>query len=151
MSAALVVGSWSLESIPPGWEIMPGYGLRRAEPGAFPSVLLMVQEPLPNGLTLAAYVEKQLVAADVLLKHPTVRGPAPVTMPYSTEALRVGFSYRSANGRAVVQMQIYATDGIEVGNVTFTTLEEDLPALGATFAEMIGGLRFQPGPAISPS
>jgi len=151
MSSALVVGSWQLQSIPPGWDVLPGFGIRRAADGSFPSMLLMAEEPLPSQTTLDRYIANQVGAAKVLFKQPKIKGPDPASIPEAIEAQRLGISYRSADGRNVVQLQFYATDGILVGNVTFTTIEEELPNLSDTLRNILGNLRFKPSPARPPS
>ena len=65
-------------------------------------------------------------------------------MPEASEAQRLGVSYNLDDGRAVVQIQIYATAADIVGNATFTTLEEELPTISSTLQALIKNLRFQP-------
>ena len=122
---------------------MPGYGLRHISENTFPSVLLMAEESLPAGTTLSRYIANQIEGIKVLLKQPKIKAPMPVTMPEASEAQRLGVSYHSEDGRAVVQIQIYATDGNLVGNVTFTTLEEELTKVSSTMLAMISNLKFK--------
>jgi hypothetical protein len=151
MSQSMQIGSWSLLAIPPGWEVLHGYGIRRIGQNVFPSVLMMVEEKLPEGSTLPGYVANQIEAIKGLLREPKFKGPVPVAMPEASEAQRLGVSYNLDDGRAVVQIQIYATAADIVGNATFTTLEEELPTISNTLQALIKNLRFQPPYGESPA
>ncbi len=142
MAAALVVGSWHLEAVPAGWEILPGYGVRRVEAGVFASVLVLAEERLTPGTPLAKYVTNQIQAAKVLFPNPIIKGPDAFAVPGATEALRLGVSYITRSGQTAVHFQIYATDGEQAGNATFTTIKEELPNIGTALGELFRGLRF---------
>jgi hypothetical protein len=102
----------------------------------------MAEEKMPEGTTLPRYVANQIEGIKGLLREPRIKGPVPATMPDATEAQRLGVSYNLEDGRSVVQIQIYATAADMVGNVTFTTLEEELPSVSATLQDIVRNLRF---------
>jgi hypothetical protein len=145
--SGFAAGNWFVTTVPPGWEVMPGYGLRRAQAGAFPSVFLLAQEALAPATTLEGYIARQLAAAKILLREPKIREAVPVSIPDAVEARQIGLSYRSQDGRQVFQVQIYATHANIVGNATFTTIEEELPQVADTLRGLISQLRFGAVPA----
>jgi hypothetical protein len=140
--SGFAAGNWSVAGVPPGWEVIPGFGVRRAEPGAFPSVLLFAQEAMPPSITLDRYIAKQMDAAKILLREAKIREAVPVTIQDAAEARQIGLSYTSQDGRHAVQIQIYATHEGAVGNATFTTVEEELPRVANTLRSLIAQLRF---------
>jgi hypothetical protein len=131
--------------------MLPGYGLRRTGQGVFPSVLLMAEEPLPPDTTLDKYVQNQLECARILLKQLKIKGPTPAAMPGATGSQRLGISYLAEDGRSIAAIQIYATNGPIIGNVTFTTLESELPQVSAALLEMLRSLSFQAPSAPAPA
>jgi len=142
--ADLTVGSWYISDVPPDWEVMAGYGIRRT--AGFPSVFLFAQEPMPPEMTLEKYISKQMDAARVLFREPKIRDAAVIAIQGATEARQLGLSWPTADGRQVVQIQMYATDGSVVGNATFTTVEQELPHVSEALHTMMAQLRFLPSP-----
>ena len=142
MNAELVVGGWSLHKIPFEWEALPGFGVRRTGKDNFASVLFFAQELLPSQMSLRTYVVNQMEGAKLLLPGPTIKGPDLFEIPGASEAMRLTVSYRSADGRAVVQLQIYAIHGQAVGNATITTLQEELPNISSVLGDIVRSLSF---------
>jgi len=141
--APLQIGSWQIESVPEGWEILPGQGLRRALPNVFPSTVVMLEEPLPPGLSLDGYVANQVQVIRALLPQSQIKGPSPTALPQIESAQKLGVFYQSRDGRAVVQTQLYTTSSSgQVGIVTFTTLEEEFAQVGSAFQAIGNGLKF---------
>lgn len=151
MASPLQIGSWQIGTIPEGWEILPGHGLRRAAPNVFPSTVVMVEEPLPEGLTLETYVANQVQVIRALLPHSNIKGPSPTALPQIESAQKLGVFYQSQDGRAVVQTQLYTASSGQVGVVTFTTLEDEFAQIGGAFQAIGSGLKFQKAPEPAPA
>jgi hypothetical protein len=145
MAYAAKIGSWSVAAVPVGWEIVPDIGLRRAGEDVFPSNVVLMEEELKEGVTLQSYIENQVQIMQRLLSEPKIEGPSLVSVPGSGEARSLRVSYKSAEGRSVVQTQIYAGTQDLVGIVTFTTVEADLSQVGDAFKAVAKGLRFAEG------
>jgi hypothetical protein len=149
MEQPLKVGSWSVRTIPPGWEVVPGYGLRSASENTFPSTVVLTEEKLPEGMTLPGYVANSIEIMRRLLPEPKIKGPDPFSFPEAEEAQQLAVAYKSKDDRSVVQRQIYAGAAGVVGIVTFTTVEEEMSNVSGAFRAIGSGLRFGPGHAPS--
>ena len=143
MSEGAKFGSWSLGTIPPGWEILPE-GLRRSGENVFPSNVVLMEEALPAGMTLKGYVENQIQAMQHVLSDPEIKGPEPVPLFESDQSQTVRALYQSSDGQPVVQAQIYTSAGDQVGIVTFTTVQQDQSQVEKDFKSIAKALRFQP-------
>ena len=145
MATATKFGNWSLSVIPPGWEVVPEFGLRRAEKDAFPSNLVLTEEKMPDGMTLLSYVKNQVQIMERLLPQPTIVGPDRIPLPGAEGAQSLRVSYKSNEQRSVVQTQIYASARDLVGIATFTTVEEEAGQVAETFKAVGKALRFTEG------
>lgn len=94
--ADFTLGSWYLPGVPPDWEIMTGYGIRRTS--GFPSVFLFAQEALPPATTLERYIAKQMDAAKVLFREPKIREATSIAVPDAAEARQIGLSWPTQDG-----------------------------------------------------
>ena len=57
--AALAIGSWAFHKIPERWQIQDGLGIGQIVKDAFAPSILVTEEMLAAGATLAQYVEAQ--------------------------------------------------------------------------------------------
>ncbi len=149
MEQPLKIGSWSVRTIPAGWEVVPNYGLRSAAENAFPSTVVLTEENLPEGMTLQGYVANSVEIIRRLLPEPQIKGPDPFTFPKAEAAQQLAVAYKSKDDRSVVQRQIYAGVAGLVGIVTFTTVEEEMSNVSGAFRAIGSGLRF--GEALPPA
>lgn len=139
----LQIGSWTIGGTPPDWDILPGLGLKRAGESVFPSTIVFAEETLPAGVTVADYIKNQVDRIKVLFNNPRIKGPVPIAMPATRDAHRLGVSYKSDDGRAVIHIQIYASAADLVGIATLTTVEEDLGHVSGVFQEIVSKSKFE--------
>ena len=150
MEQPLKIGSWSVRTIPAGWEVVPNYGLRSVAENTFPSTVVVTEEKLPEEMTLQAYVANSVEIIRRLLPEPKIKGPDRFSFPEVEEAQQLAVAYRSKDDRAVVQRQIYAGAAGVVGIVTFTTVEEEMANVSGAFRAIGSGLRFGAAPPQEP-
>jgi hypothetical protein len=136
--AQLRVGGWGFNIIPKGWEPLDGIGLRGASGGEFRPSATGLEESLPEGKTLRAYVELQMEVAKSRLKDAEFRGPADARMEGAEEALLLTVSSDAKDGVRVPQRQIYARSGDVVGILTLS----GLAAANQDLIEIVRGASF---------
>ncbi len=138
-TASLIVAGWAFGAPPSGWEVVPGAGLRRAEPGRFPSNAALVVEELPAATTLHAYVERQLATIRLRLTDGLVTGPVPASLG-GAEAADVRIEHAVEGGTRVLQRQLYARHEGRVTVLTFTTIAADTREVEGAFDAIARGL-----------
>jgi hypothetical protein len=131
-----------MAAVPNEWEVVPNFGLRRTGENVFPSTVVVTEEVLPDGVTLALYVANSVEIMRRLLPEPNIKGPDGFAFPEVEQAQRLEIAYKSMDERAVVQRQIYTLSAGQVGVVTFTTVAEDASNVSGAFRMIGGGLRF---------
>ena len=151
MEQPLKIGSWSLRTIPEGWEVVPNYGLRSAAENTFPSTVVLTEERLQEGMTLQGYVANSIEIMRRLLPEPIIKGPDSFTFPEVEAAQSLEIAYRSKDERSVVQRQIYTLSAGIVGIVTFTTVAEESSKVSGAFRTIGGGLRFAKQDSVQPN
>lgn len=140
-SPPLVVRDWTFGTCPAGWEARPGAGLRRNEPGRFPSSVVLVADELAEGETLPDYVDRQLGSFRDVLGEPEVEGPRPLAHPGADEARELVLSFTLADGPTpVVQRQLFVRRGRRLAVITETTTPTEREALRPTFHAIVSGL-----------
>lgn len=143
MSGEIRFGSWLLQFVPPGWEVLPGQGVRCGGDESIRSTIIFSEEKLPVGASLSTYIENQLTAIKVVFNNPELKGPMSVGITGAKEAQRVGVSYASADGREVIHVQVYATVADVVAIATLTTGPESAREMGRMFNEVTAKSRLQ--------
>lgn len=138
--APLIVSGWSFSDPPAGWEKVPGAGLRRSEPGRFPSNVTVSSDELPPRRTLSSYVESQLALMRFRLSEPRFEGPTPATLAGAQEAVSLGIEHAVEGGLRVLQRQLYARLSRRVFIFTFTTDGADAREVEAAFDSILRGL-----------
>ncbi|MGA9997101.1 MAG: FHA domain-containing protein [Pyrinomonadaceae bacterium] len=136
----LVVGSWSFATLPEGWEIIDGYGVRRAGKGVFPSNVIVGEDHLSDDKTLQQYIDAQI---ELLRQHfidPQIELSGPANITGADEAIGLTLRYKSPDGRPVIQRQTYARRGQTVGALTMTTVEDDWSRAEPFFKAIVSGL-----------
>lgn len=139
-AAPVIVHGWTFSSFPTGWEGIPGTGLRRMESDRFPSSVVVVPDELPEGETLARYVERQIAALGEALTAHQIEGPRPGKMPGVEETLEMTVRHSIAGGPSIVQRQLYTRRGRTIGVITETTTAADWEGLRTTLETILGGL-----------
>lgn len=138
--APLIVSGWTFPEPPAGWERVPGAGLRRSEPGRFPSNVTVSSDELPPGRTLASYVESQLALMRFRLSETRFEGPWPATLAGTQEAVSLEVGHAVEGGLRVLQRQLYARLDQRVFIFTFTTDGTDAGDVEAAFDSIARGL-----------
>lgn len=136
----LVVSGWRFDVQPAGWEAVPGAGLRRNEQGHFASNVAISTDRLPEGDTLASWVDTQQTLMRTRLTDASFEGPSPASLAGAEEAVSVGIEHGVEGGIRVHQRQIYARFGQRVSIVTFTTDGADAREVEAAFGNILRGL-----------
>jgi hypothetical protein len=139
---SLRIGGWSLSVVPSGWELLEQQGVRRAGKDVFPSNVVATEEELPQDKTLQQYIDSQVFLMDKIIPEVKHGAPARATIRGAAEAFALEVRFPSADGRPVVQRQVYARAGRSVGILTFTTLEKELPAIRHDFDSILDGVAF---------
>lgn len=139
----LTVGHWTFGSVPEGWEVVEGFGVRRMGKGVFPSEAMVSEERLRAGATFDHYVAGQLDLVRLLVSQPQIEpaGPAPVNGVEESKTFVV--RYRTDDGRRFLQRQIFVRQAQLAGALALTTLESELPGLEPVFELIVRGIRFQ--------
>ncbi len=141
-------GAWKLATIPPGWEVVPGFGLRRAQGGA--SSIGFREEPLPPGMSLAQYGESQTQALKQLVPALQAKKPAPSSWSGAEEALEMAWRLIE-DDRQYLIVQVFAKTLDQVGIATFTTTDLEFAAAGPGFRSVREMMKFKPEPLPEPA
>ena len=144
--AAVSVGSWHFSSIPKGWALVEGYGLRRSG-SATPPAEIVAGEDQPLTTSLADYIQTQLGMLPLLVLDAQARVTGPVTIPGAEEAIAVAVTYKVDDGRSYGQRQFYARAGRSVGVLTMTGPAEEFPLLLPALESVLAGIRFGSAPS----
>ena len=140
--AVLSVGAWRLTSAPQGWEVLPGYGLRCAQPGAFPSNIVATEDRLGEGCSFEQYFEAQVKLLRQILPAPLIESSDPPKIKGLQEKVALIIRYRTQDGLPTLQYQVYGERDGCVGVVTLTTLESVFQAVLPDFRAVLAGLHF---------
>lgn len=135
--AEMRVGGWGFNVIPDGWKPMEGVGLIHGS-GEFRASATGVEESIPDGKTLRAYIDVQIEAAKSQLTRVEFQGPTEARMEGSEEALLLTVSSDAADGVRITQRQIYARSAGVVGVLTLS----GLASANQDFIEIVRGASF---------
>jgi hypothetical protein len=138
------VGGWGFESIPEGWEINEGSGLRHSVTEPFRPNIIVVEESLPKGYDLSKYVALQISLGEKHLKAPRFSEPKPLPIKGAEQAMAITIHAQAEKG-AAMQFQVYAVHSGIVGVMTATALESQGQLLRGAFREVLPGLTFFQG------
>ena len=148
--AAFSIGSWSLCTLPEGWEVQQGFGLQRsAKKESFPSSLVFLEEQLSPRISFASYIESQISMFRQYLRDPKIE-PTPSPDIDGTEE-KVAFDVRHKTGDNVeiFYRRVYARHRFTVGVLTLTTLDKDSAKILESLDSFWAGLAFRP-PSVTP-
>ena len=139
----LTVGHWTFGSVPEGWEVVEGFGVRRMGKGVFPSEAMVSEERLRAGATFDHYVAGQLDLVRLLVSQPQIEPAGPARVSGVEESKAFVVRYRTDDGRRFLQRQIFVRQAQLAGALALTTLESELPGLEPVFELIVRGIRFQ--------
>jgi hypothetical protein len=143
LSETLKIQHWFFPAPPGGWEQLDDQGLRYLRDGSQATTLMITEEAIPAGHTLDQYVDIQLrLIRERLQTAQAVKAPLELT---DVEA-SMGLSIRSelADGRVVMQKQIYASVGQAVGILTATILESEPAEIHEAVDKLLMTASFRP-------
>ena len=143
LSAALSIGGWSLQTIPPGWVVDEGYGIHLAEAGVFPSEVVVNETPLEAGTTLQSHIESEIALLREFVSEPAIKVEGAVAVAGASEATAVSIRY-TAEGKRFAQLQVYARSGGFIGVLTLRTTEQEFPHIQPVFTSLVAASRFRP-------
>jgi len=123
--AQVRVGGWGFETIPHGWQPVENVGFRLAEKRTFQANIKVAEEPLPAGLTLAAYVENQMKYATAQIPGIAFEPPLAVKIRGAEEAFALLILIPGRGEHEPRQRQIYALSSGTVGVLTATVSEAE--------------------------
>jgi hypothetical protein len=138
------VGGWGFQSIPEGWEIHEGSGLRHTAAEPFRANIIVVEESLPRGYDLPNYVALQISLGEKHLKAARFSDPKPLPIKGAEQAMALTIQAQAEKGPAM-QFQVYAVHSGIVGVMTATALESQGQLLRGAFKEVLPGLTFFQG------
>ena len=137
---AFAFGGWRIAQVPPGWEPVPGFGLRLGD-----SSIGFEQEPLSPEVTLQQYAEMrvEIMAGLAAGIHPI--GPNHSSWQGAEEALDMGWKLDEGDRQFLV-VQILAKSLGQVGIATFATTDAEFAHASPAFRAVRDQLVFQPDP-----
>ncbi len=140
-------GRWTLTSIPSGWQLQPGFGLRKAVPGnAAPNICLR-EDVLLAGRSLAPYVTTQQTLLRRALPAHSAAGPSAVPFSGVDEALLLLLKHPSEGDvPLILQAQTYVRSGLWIGIVTLTSTEAEMPAAKSEYRALLSTLKLASQP-----
>ncbi len=139
------VQSWVFPSIPPGWEVIAGQGLRYVREGSQPATVLVTEEKLPADHNLEKYIEIQLsLIANRLPNSQVVKAPAAVPDVDGCAGLLIRTPL--SDGRMATQQQVYACIADQVGILTATVSETETEDVHRAIEAIFATALFKPEP-----
>jgi hypothetical protein len=139
--AELQIGGWGFASLPQGWELIEGIGLRLASEQGFIPTISAGEGQMPNGLSLDQYIDLQVQLIRENVKGSETQGPINARVQGAEEAKALLVKSPSPAG-TVVQRQIYAVHSGLVGVFTVSMLESQAPRVNPAAATVVSGLSF---------
>ncbi len=139
--AELRLGGWGFQSIPEGWEVNEGVGLRHCETEPFRANMIVAEEPLPKDFDLPKYLDLQVSLGKKHLAGATFGDPRPAKVVGAEGALALTIQAPIEKGPAL-QYQIYAVHSGIVGIMTTTALESQDHLLRGFLRQVLPGLSY---------
>jgi hypothetical protein len=134
-------GGWGLAEVPPDWQPVEGAGYRLADENQFHATVTAVEEPLPEGKTLAEYVDAQASLIRSQLPEAKLEGPVTAKVRGAEAALALTVTTAIENG-SVIQRQIYAACRGIAGIFTATVLDRQEASLRNILGSVVAGLSY---------
>jgi hypothetical protein len=138
----LVIGSWAFHKIPERWQIQEGLGIQQVVKDAFPASVVVMQEMLGAGMTLAQYVEAQCKMLRENLPGPKIDSVAAPAIAGSAETAALEVRFTIKDGPAVFFHRLYVSSGVVVGVLNFTSLEKDLGSVRPVYNSVLSSVSF---------
>lgn len=143
--APFSVGSWVLKSVPDGWDVQEGFGLERKLPQeAFPSTIVVMEEPLGPRASFASYVESQIDLVRRYMRQPRIDPATSPDIKGAEEKIAFDVRYKTKDDVEVFYRRIYARCGSTVGVLTLTTLDKESAEILERLETFWAGLAFLP-------
>jgi hypothetical protein len=139
---ALAIGGWAFLKIPDGWKIQEGLGIQQIVKDAFPANIVVMEEPLGPGITLAHFVEAHSKMFREYLRESKIDVAVSPTISGAAETLALEVRYSTKDGPPVYYHRVYARSGSILGVLTLTALEKDLPAIRSIYDSVLSAVSF---------
>jgi len=141
------IGHWSIAAVPGNWEPVGGNAICQLSESLPQCSLVVLEEPIEDGLLLEQYVKKQLELMKEELGQVDAEAQQAVAVRNADEAIRLVLHRTGDDDEIIFQCQIYARSGKLVGVATLTVLQDQLPLVRQDLERIVGGLSFS---AVSP-
>ncbi|HEY7306095.1 MAG TPA: FHA domain-containing protein [Bryobacteraceae bacterium] len=136
------IGGWSFEQLPGGWQFVDGVGFKHTVQEPFRPNMSAVEEALPKGYTLPAYVDLQMQLGRQHIKGAEFKGPVETKVRGADQALALSLSAPVRGKGQALQNQIYALHKEIVGVFTATALESQAGLLREAMKSILKGVSF---------
>ena len=132
------IACWLLGWTPPDWEIIEGKGLRFLRDGVIVTTIIVTEEPLPKDHDLAKYLDIQTFLIQKRLPEATFQ-KADAQVKGAEEGAALNIQSALPDGRKAVQRQLYATSQGQVGILTATAFETEVPEIHEAIERVLAG------------
>ncbi|MGH9405573.1 MAG: FHA domain-containing protein [Terriglobia bacterium] len=139
---ALAIGSWFFGTVPDGWQVVEGFGLRRHERNSFPSEAMVSEMALAPDQSFDQFVDEQLKLLQFLVAQPQIQSAEPSALRGAEEARAFSVRYKTEDGQRFLQRQTYVRRARIAGTLAVTTLEGEAPAVQPVIDQILRGLGF---------
>lgn len=136
------IGGWGFEPLPDGWQFVEGVGFQHAVQEPFQANMSAVEEALPQGHTLPAYVELQMQLGRQHIPSAEFKGPVEAKVRGADQALALTLTAPARDKGPALQNQIYALHNGVVGVFTATALESQSRLLRDAMKAILKGVTF---------
>ena len=140
------VGRWGITVLPEGWMLVPDFGIRQIGDNTqfVISNIALSYDPLPEGKTIAEYIEKQKSMLEAQYKEAKFAGPQPVEFPGAEEAHMLLIRHPTQKGFELLHVQHYVRVADWIGIITLTAPEQALRAVRPAHEMFMKGLHILP-------
>jgi hypothetical protein len=139
---ALAIGGWAFLKISDGWKIQEGLGIQQVVKDAFPASIVVMEEPLSSGITLAHFVEAHSKMFREYLREPKIDVAVSPAISGAVETVALEVRYSTKDGPPVYYHRVYARSGSILGVLTLTALEKDLPSIRPVYDSVLSAVSF---------
>lgn len=140
------VDRWGITVLPAGWMLIPNFGIRQIGDNTqyIISNIALSHDPLPDGKTLAEYIEKQRGLIADQYQGVKFAGPQPVQFSSAEEAYMLLLRHTTQRAIEMLHVQHYVRVGSWIGIVTLTAPEQALRAVRPDHEAFLKGLHILP-------
>lgn len=142
----LRVGHWLCGFVPPGWEVVPNQGLRRAAEGEFPISAIFTETRCHEHLNLPEHVNTLIQHYLDALPGCRTQGAQQIKIPGTEEARQFVLEHPPRGEIALRQKYICVRERESFGMAVFTTSQDQLERSASVLDQILSGLAWQRHP-----